>query len=197
MSEANTRVVTNEVRFSFFRGITGEEKVNTRTGESQLKYSTMILIPKKDTVTADRIKALITGAIQEKWAGKVPAGLKVSFRDGDKEGKGGVPEGKSAGDEPYGGHYFMSVSSDRKPDVRDEAMQSILDPGAIVSGDYGRVGLNCYTWDNPNGKGVSFGLQTVQLLRKGDPLGSTVSAKDDFTAVAPAAAPEAGSESPW
>jgi len=154
----------------------------------------MILIPKTDEATITKFKTLINAVAREKWGENIPKTLKVSFRDGDIEGKGGVPDGTEAGAAPYGGHYFMSVKSDRQPGVVDQNREPIIEANAIVSGDYGCVSVNCFHFDNEFGKGISFGLGNIQLVKKGESLGGAeIAADKEFTPIAQAegAAPAA------
>lgn len=149
----------------------------------KLKYSTQILIDKNDTETLQKIQAAIAMAAGQKWGGNVPQGARTPLRDGDRSGPGGVPAKATSGVEPYGGHYFMNLKSDYAPDVVDQAMRKITDPGHIVSGDYARVSMNCFAFDNKNGQGLAFGLANVQLVRKGEPLGNRVAADKEFEAI--------------
>lgn len=190
-STLNKRIVTDKnfpVRFSFFKGFTGEMEYDKKKETEIRKWSSMILFPKKDTGTIDKIKKLINAMALEKWGNNIPKNLKVSFRDGDKATvEGGVPDGTEAGAEPYGGHYFMTIKSDRQPGIVGPDREPILDAGVIVSGDYGCISMNGYAWDNKNGKGISFGLGNIQFLKKGEPLGGAQIAPDkDFTPIAEA-----------
>jgi hypothetical protein len=191
MSETlNKRIVTNPefpVRFSYFKGITGKMEYNKKKKAEERIWSTMVLIPKEDTGTIERFKKLINAVAEEKWGTNIPKNMKISFRDGDKEGKGGVPDGTEAGTEPYGGHYFVSVRSDRQPGVVDAQRQPIIDPAAIQSGDYGCISLNCFAFENEHGKGVSFGLGNIQFIKKGEALGGAAVAPDqEFQPIAAA-----------
>ena len=186
----NSRIVTSSthfVRFSYFKGITGEMVYSKKLKADRRVWSTMILIPKSDKVTVKKIKDVVNAVAKEKWGDNIPKTLKISFRDGDKEGKNGLPEGTPVGTEPYTDHYFLSARSDRQPTVVDQQMQPILDPGAIVSGDYGIVSLNCFHFDNEHGKGISFGLGNIQLAKKGEPLGGkSVPPEEEFKPIAEA-----------
>ena len=186
----NKRIVTDSaypVRFSYFKAISGEMVYNKKKKVEERIWSSMILIPKEDKATLNRFKDLVEAVAEAKWGRNIPKTLKVSFRDGDKEGKGGVPDGTEAGSAPYGGHYFLSARSDRKPTSVDQDMQEIIDPSAIVSGDYGCVSLNCFHFDNEHGKGISFGLGNIQFIKKGEPLGGMQIAPDkEFTPISQA-----------
>lgn len=192
----NKRIVTDPafpVRFSYFKAIGGEMNYNKKKKAEERIWSSMILIPKEDTGTIERFKALIEAVAAERWGSNIPKAMKISFRDGDKEGKGGVPDGTAPGTAPYGGNFFVSARSDRKPTTVDADMQEILDPSGVVSGDYGCVSLNCFTFDNEHGKGVSFGLGNIQFIKKGEPLGGMQIAPDkEFTPIAKAEGGKAG-----
>jgi hypothetical protein len=68
----------------------------------------------------------------------------------------------------------------------------------IVSGDYGRVSLNAYAYDQAGNKGVSYGLNNIMLLAKGDSLGGAKpSAASDFGVVAGKAPAAESVDSDW
>ena len=142
-----------------------------------LKYSTSFLIPKSDKKTLINIKNAINAAAQigleDKWGGKLPDPLKLPLRDGDKEAdeKG----------EEYRGCYFLNANSTRKPRIVDLNIQDILDPDEIYSGCKCRLSLNFYPFNIKGSKGVAAGLNNVQKIEDGEPLGGTRSkAEDDF-----------------
>ncbi len=189
-------------RVSYFKGITGKVFKDESTGEEQKTWSTMLLIPKEDEVTVNAIKAAISSAAKDKWGDKPPKGLKITFRDGDKDGRGGVPDNVEAGDEPYGGHYFLNVKADRRPRVYNTKAECVshdnegnamgVDPGLIVSGDYVVAEINCYAWGPGKfGSGVSWGLKKIQQYKKGEPLGGGDDTKSSFR---PITVPESAGE---
>ena len=175
-----TTTVGNPVRLSYAKLFVPEAD-----DSGKLKYSTQILINKSDTETLTKIRTAMKMASDQRWgsAENVPQGARVPLRDGDASGLGGVPAKAVAGAAPYGGHFFMNLKSDYAPDVVDQAMIKITDSGQIVSGDYARVSMNCFAYDNKKGAGVSFGLANVQLVRKGEPLGDKVSAEKEFESI--------------
>lgn len=143
------------------------------------EYSCMILVPKSDTKTVGALKQAIKMAIKGKFGDKQPNGLRIPLRDGDKSGDGGVPSGSEAGQAPYGDHYFFNCKNSRQPKLIDQKRRAVLDDNLIVSGDYVRVSVNAFGYDNKS-KGVSFGLNAVQLVRKGEPLGSSFNVNSAF-----------------
>jgi hypothetical protein len=163
---------TRPVRISYAKIF--EKEKNDLSGN--MEYSAMFLIPKDDSKTVQQVKDAINSAMTLKWGANVPNGVRIPLRDGDKSGPTGVPSGATAGDAPYGGHYFVNAknTTDAGPALWDQKGQLSreFDKGKIVSGDYVLCALNTYAYDNKS-KGVGFGLQGVQLVRKGDPLGNS------------------------
>ena len=143
------------------------------------EYSCMVLIPKSDTKTVGALKQAIKTAIKGRFGDKQPNGLRIPLRDGDKSGDGGVPSGSEAGQAPYGDHYFFNCKNSRQPKLIDQKRRAVLDDCLIESGDYVRVSVNTFAYDNKS-KGVSFGLNAVQLVRKGEPLGSSFNVNNAF-----------------
>lgn len=170
-----TKVVTGKnTRFSYL--IVNEPKsINGSTP----KYSVSLIIPKSDTVTVEKIKAAIKAAYDEgqgklKGNGKsVPPlkTLKTPLRDGDEE----RPD-----DEAYAGCYFINANSATKPGVVDEDCQPILETSELYSGIYGRASINFYAFNTNGNKGIACGLNNLQKLRDGEPLGGKSRAEDDF-----------------
>lgn len=201
--EATSNYVTTSyeypARVSFFKAIVGKDIKNDKGEITGKEWSTMLLIPKTDTVTINKIKAIITRVATEKWGANIPKGVKNTFRDGDKDGKGGVPDDVEAGSAPYGGHHFINVKSDRRPKIYNANADCIshdkdgnhlpVPADMIVSGDYSIAYINCYAWGPGKfGSGVSWGLKSVQQFKKGKPLGDTDSSTPGFKPVgAPAA----------
>lgn len=98
--------------------------------------------------------------------------MKSPLRDGDVE----RPE-----DEAYAGHYFINANSKLKPGVVDANLNEIIDPAEFYSGCYGRASITFYAYNVNGNKGIACGLQNLQKLKDGEPLGgSRASAASDF-----------------
>jgi hypothetical protein len=172
--KSNTRLVTGKVRLSYvhlFEAYTSDPE------EQEPKFSVTILIPKKDKTTLANIEAAIEVAKEEgkksKWDGKIPTNFKSTLHDGDEEADlERNPE--------YAGHMYMAMSSKQRPGVVDEDLNPILDSTQVYSGCYGRVSINAFPFSAKGNKGVSFGLNNVQFLEDGEPLGGRTRAEDDF-----------------
>lgn len=143
------------------------------------KYSVSLIIPKSDTATINKIKAAIEAAYKEgeaklKGNGRsVPAlsVLKMPLRDGDAE----RPD-----DEAYANAYFVNANSATAPGIVDADRQPILDTSEVYSGVYGRASINFYAFNSNGNKGIACGLNNLQKIRDGEPLGGKSRPEDDF-----------------
>lgn len=143
------------------------------------KFSVSLMIPKDDTVTVNKIKAAIQSAYEEgqsklKGSGKtVPAlsVLKTPLRDGDLE----RPD-----DEAYAGCYFINANSASAPGIVDADRQPVIDRSEVYSGVYGRASINFYAFNSNGNKGIACGLNNLQKIKDGEPLGGKSRAEDDF-----------------
>jgi hypothetical protein len=147
-------------------------RLNEQNG--QMEYSMCLLVPKSDTVTMNKIKAAAKAAIEDKWGSKPPKGLAMPWHDGD----GAKPNGGEYGEECHG-HYVINLKSKDLPGVVDQNTQPLTDPTSFVSGDYCRITMRAFGYDNKR-IGVSFGLNNIQLWAKGEPLSGRKAAKDEF-----------------
>ena len=143
------------------------------------KYSVSLIIPKSDTKTLEKIRAAIQAAYEEgqsklKGNGRsVPAlsALKTPLRDGDAE----RPD-----DEAYANSYFVNANSGTAPGIVDADRNPILERSEVYSGVYGRASINFYAFNSNGNKGIACGLNNLQKLRDGEPLGGKSRAEDDF-----------------
>lgn len=143
------------------------------------KYSVSLIIPKTDTVTVQKIHDAIKAAYDEgqaklKGNGKsVPAlsVLKTPLRDGDTE----RPD-----DPSYAGCYFINANATTAPGIVDADRNPILTRSKVYSGVYGRASISFYAFNSNGNKGIACGLNNLQKIRDGEPLGSKASAESDF-----------------
>ena len=169
-----TKVITGEARLSY-ANLWEPKSINGGAP----KYSVSIIIPKSDTRTIAKIKTAIEAAYREgetklKGNGKtVPAlsALKTPLRDGDTE----RPD-----DEAYADSYFINANSATAPGIVDSACETILERSQIYSGVYARASVNFFAFNSNGNKGIACGLNNIQKLRDGDPLGGKSRAEDDF-----------------
>ena len=166
-----TKVVTGLVRFSYVHVFEP-----SAVGDSEdKKYSVSLIIPKSDKETVKKIKKAIEAAKENgkasKFGGKIPATLKLPLRDGDEE----RPD-----DDAYANSYFINASASTRPGVVDKSVQPIVDQEEFYSGCYGRASVNFYPFNASGNKGIAAGLNNVQKLKDGEPLGGRVAPEVDF-----------------
>ena len=146
------------------------------------KFSVSLIIPKSDTVTVGKIQAAIEEAYREGQsklkgnAKSVPAlsTLRTPLRDGDLE----RPD-----DPAYANAYFVNANSATAHGVVDANRNEIMDKSEVYSGCYGRASINFYAFNANGNRGISCGLNNLQKLRDGEPLGGRASAESDFATV--------------
>ena len=171
-----TKVITGKNTIMSYLNV-NEPKVPLGGGTP--KYSVSLIIPKSDTVTVAKIRAAIQAAYEEgqsKLKGNskfVPAleDIKTPLRDGDKDRKG---------DEAYQNSWFVNANSTTKPGVVDADRQPILDSSERYSGIIGRASINFYAFNSSGNRGIACGLNNIQKLSDGTPLGGHSRAEDDF-----------------
>jgi hypothetical protein len=143
------------------------------------KFSVSLIVPKSDHGTIAKIKAAIDAAYREgeaklKGNSKVMpplSALKNPLRDGDTE----RPD-----DSAYSNAYFINANSVTAPGIVDAACQPVLDRSEVYSGVYGRASINFYAFNSNGNKGIACGLNNLQKIRDGEPLGGKSRAEDDF-----------------
>lgn len=143
------------------------------------KYSVSLIIPKSDVKTIAKINAAIEAAYTEgesklKGNGRtVPAlvAIKTPLRDGDVE----RPD-----DPAYANSYFINANSATAPGIVDADRNPILERSEVYSGVYGRASISLYAFNSNGNKGIACGLNNLQKISDGEPLGGRARAEDDF-----------------
>lgn len=168
------KVVTGKVRLSYAHLF---EPKASFDGQDE-KYSAVLLIPKSDTATVEKIRAAQQAALEKgresKFGGKIPKAWKDTLRDGDEEAD-------MERNPEYADHWFLSTSSKVKPGMVDRDLNPIMDQSELYSGAYARVSMNAFPFSVSGNKGVSFGLNNIQKIADGESFGgSAVRPEDDF-----------------
>ncbi len=170
-----TKVVTGLCTFSYLN--CWEPKKAVDGGKD--KYSVSLIIPKSDTKTVEKIRSAIQAAYAEgqgklKGNGKfVPplSALHTPLRDGDAE----RPD-----DEAYKNSWFINANSESAPGIVDSDCQPIMTRSEMYSGVKGRASVNMYAYNVNGNRGIACGLNNLQKLADGTPLGGKSRAEDDF-----------------
>jgi hypothetical protein len=138
------------------------------------KYACTLLLPPEYDLTPLK-EALKQAAIekfgpdQDKWP-KGMKGPKTVIRPCEEKShlSGYLP-----------GWHFVSASSADMPGVVDGALREITDEKEAYAGRWAIMSVNSYGYDNVS-KGVTFGLQNVQLRQDDDGFSSRVAARNEF-----------------
>ena len=171
----NTKVITGPNTRWSYANIWEAKSINN----SAPKFSVSLIIPKSDTKTIDKITKAIEAAYVEgesklKGNGKsVPAlkNIKTPLRDGDLE----RPD-----DEAYADSYFVNANSSTPPGVVDANLNEIITRSEVYSGVYGRASINFYAYNANGNRGIACGLNNLQKIKDGTPLGGKANAESDF-----------------
>ena len=129
------------------------------------KYSVSLIIPKSDTKTVAKLKGN---------SKSVPplTSIKTPLRDGDVE----RPD-----DPVYANAYFINANSATAPGIVDADLNPVLTRSEVYSGVYGRASITLYAFNSNGNRGIACGLNNLQLIRAGEPLGGKASAESDFS----------------
>ena len=152
-----TKVITGPSTRWSYANVWNPKSINGGTP----KYSVSLIIPKTDVKTI------------ENNGRSVPplTAIKNPLRDGDIE----RPD-----DEAYRNAYFINANSATAPGVVDADRQPIIDTSEVYSGVYGRASINFYAFNSNGNRGIACGLNNLQKIRDGEPLGGKSRAEDDF-----------------
>lgn len=136
------------------------------------QYGCSLLFKKGTDLSA--LEAAAVAAAKEEWGDKAVQMIKDEiikspFLDGD--GKQGLNKTTGERHPGFAGHKFIRCISgeDYKPKVFDRKRNAVYEKGEVPSGSRVLAVVNAFTWENKeNGKGVSFGISLVQVLKKAE-----------------------------
>lgn len=164
------QIVTPEARLAFPALFVAA--VNKADPSKPAKFGATLLFPKTADISA--LKALMLETATEKWGAEAlrnPAfKLKNPILDGDVKCAERVAEGKTPWD-GYAGCVFIRATTSVQPQVFDQECKLIpaLQQKRVYAGMYVRAQVHCFAWENINKKGVSFGIDSIQIVRDGKP----------------------------
>ena len=155
-----------------------EAKASTEGGRP--KYSiTMIfptngqkLIPSLPGEGIMDLRKLLFEAVKEKWGedkAKWPPSLRaLDFKNYvSATGKDGWPirDGNTVEWDGFSEGLFARASSQFQPGLVDNKLQPILDRSRVFGGLICRAQINAYAFDTNGNRGVTFGLNNLQVLK--------------------------------
>lgn len=175
-------LVTPKGRISYPYLLTANPKAKTPDGK--LKFTVSILLPPDCDLTL--AKQEVQRVAHEHFGDKLKdeffrKSLRLPFLDAYE---------KTKGDEQFRGWTMLRLASVNKPQiVGPDARTYIDEPHEIYAGRWAQVSISAFAYPKGQGvdhgnKGVSFGLQNVQLLDHDEPLaGGYAKATDEFAPV--------------
>lgn len=170
------QMTTGKVRLSFVH--LNQPHSSAPNGENP-KYSVTVLLPKSDVETKARLDAAYQAAVQagisNKWNGVQPPRIESPIYDGDGVRPNGDPFGAECK-----GCWVFTARNKNQVDVLDLSMNPIMNPSDIYSGMYARVCISFYAYAFSGKRGIGCGLEAVQKLEDGQPLGGHISAAEAF-----------------
>ena len=177
------KVVTGKVRCSYVSVFA--PRLNTNSNE--MEYSMELMIPKSDTATVSAVKK----AMKASEAFKFPKGrpnpklkewydplidaddaMALDAEDNEVPLTTKRPETK--------GCYLLRVKNKEAVPIVDRNRQPVLDQSEFASGDYARASINAHPFDVGKNAGVTFFLNAIQVVGKGEPLGGGVNVETEF-----------------
>ena len=180
--DTDTKVITGRVRLAYVHLLTPF----ANDAQRDPKYSVTVLVPKSDAETYQRLcaardAARIVGR-DRSWGGKIPAVLADTIRDADDPS---IEYPVDLGKNPdFAGHWVINMSAieSRKPGLTDAELSRTPDPALFYSGMHARITCRAYPYTVSGKRGTSFGLNAVQALPGGAPMGGAdVPAWDQFS----------------
>jgi len=155
---------------------------NVKTPEARLSFPNLLKTDKKGKFSAsllfkkgqnlDVLKDAVNALLNEKFGDKSkwPKGLRMPFRDQGEKDFPGYEEGA----------VFINARANRRPLVIDAQRNDILEEVELYAGAYVYASLTPFYYEAEGNKGVSFGLNAVQKIRDGEPLGGRPDVRGDF-----------------
>jgi hypothetical protein len=162
-------IITPKCRMSFPVLFDPQTPPNQPTGKK--RYSVALLIPSGCDLTL--LKEAAKAAAKEQWGEKVPQNVKNPLLDAGKYTYNGYEEGMT----------LLRPTTLNKPGIVNAKGENVTDESEVYPGRWCVASLRAYAYDVSGNRGISFGLQNIQLLDHDEPLGGRARAEDEFAPV--------------
>lgn len=160
LTNMTKQVLTPDCRLHFPALLTPRPVAKDKPDEKKFQ-ATLLLPPGTDM-------APFVAAVKFAYREKFGADLTGQLRNPPIRKTGELASLQSAVESPD--WWFLRASSKFAPAVRDRANQPVTDEKLIYAGLYVRAYVSAYAWMHPQqGKGVSWNLDGVQILKAGEP----------------------------
>lgn len=177
-------IITPEFRGAFVQVFKAKAMKNPDGTMGSAKFSVRAAFPPNADMSA--LKKEAAAAASEKWGSNIPKSMRSPFRKNEELDNpvAGIPDDWTI--------MSFNANEDRRPGVVDANLQDIIDEAECYSGAYYRAQVRAFAYEAAGNKGVAFGLQNLQKMRDGDPLGGRTPASKAFTKVEGAGEKSAG-----
>lgn len=142
------------------------------------KYRLVMMFDKGADLS--ELQAAAKKARLKKWPKALPNKFKNPFKKVDNMDDEDVYDGM----EPD--MVVLSASSQHRPGVVDAKRNPInieeLDT-YLYGGMYARAAVSAFPYDTAGNRGVAFGVDAIQIIKDGEPLGSRINAEEAFADV--------------
>ncbi len=135
------------------------------------KFGLSILIPPNADISL--LKEAAAKVAKEKWGGKLPDKMKNPF----------LKAGEYDTTRDFEGWTLIRTTAVSKPGIVNAAGQNVTEESEVYPGRWCSASVRAFAWEMKTGKGVSFGLQNIQLLDHDEPLGGHARAETEFAPV--------------
>lgn len=184
---ASTKVVTGLARSSYMKVLKLVEDDN-----GNRKCGTSILIPKSDKKTVKKIKAAINLAAKKKLGDKTKIFESQKLKNPLKDGDVLAADPETSNGKESEGHYIISTTSYKVPQVVDKHNERITDPDELesicVSGFYFHFSIEFRGFEvDVEGGGKSRGvrclLNNLMFVKEGERFDGGTDAEEDFEGI--------------
>lgn len=148
--------------------------------QGKMKYSLLLLVAKARSAELEPLRKIALAVATEKWGDKAAAILAKAKYPLIKDGDAKVDDDGKV-DPVYKGMLVISMRTDRKPGVIDAAKQPVFTDEDVYSGCLLRVSGGVFAYDYQGNKGVSIGLNNVQVLKKLTRIDGRKAAEEEFS----------------
>lgn len=198
MASADTKVITGEAILSYPNLL--KPQAGNRDGTGTPKYS-VALVFAGGRATTDKLAQAAVAAAREKWAGKademIKTGALLVYGGKGAAIRTDAAAKKYTGDRFPEGTVFVNARSANRPGlvyahagpngkpaiVPEDKIAETFYPGCLV-----RASLTAFGYDTNGNRGISFGLNNLQVIGAGERLDSRTAAEDEFESLASAPA---------
>lgn len=189
---APSYLITPEFRVSFPNVFKAQAPLQAG-GKS--KYGITMLFAKDADLT--KLKAAAQLAAQEFFGNRLTDATPVDPKDPTKGTKGQAlakrlrspfrDQGEKIFEGYVAGNVFVNATSERRPGLVDANVQPIIDESQFYAGCHAIAEVNAFVYDQAGNVGVAFGVNNIQKVRDGEPLGGRPRPEDVFKPATPAA----------